>query len=162
MGESGLFLTPVLTLWGDGHIDQQVWRWVIVPPDLVRSFGMICTQYRYRVIHCTITLCLRDLSPREKGNSRLTKLLDGLSYEKIQRYNNSPPYVTARWPPQQIPPLNFLVKNSKTQYHVQMVNSFKCRKWTKMSFLFILKFLCILNITDGLFLRHWVLNGRKW
>ena len=31
-----------------------------------------------------------------------------LSYEKIRRYNNSPPYVTARWPSQQIPPLNFL------------------------------------------------------
>ena len=51
---------------------------------------------------------MRDLSPSRKGNSRLTKLFDGLSYEKIQRYNNSPPYVMARWPPQQIPPLNFL------------------------------------------------------
>ena len=26
-------------------------------------------------------------------------LFGGLSYEKIRRYNNSPPYVTARWPP---------------------------------------------------------------
>ena len=32
----------------------------------------------------------------------------GLATKKIQRYNNSPPYVMARWPPQQIPPLNFL------------------------------------------------------
>ena len=31
-----------------------------------------------------------------------TKLLGGLNYEKIRRYNNPPPYVTARWPPQQI------------------------------------------------------------
>ena len=46
-----------------------------------------------------------DLSPCGKGNSRL---LGRLSSEKIQRYNNSPPYVTARWLPQQIPPLNFL------------------------------------------------------
>ena len=53
-------------------------------------------------------LCVRDVSPCGKGNSRSTKLLGGLSYEKILRYNNSPPYVTARWPPQQIPPLNFL------------------------------------------------------
>ena len=25
-GESGLFLTLVLTLWGDGYIDRHVWR----------------------------------------------------------------------------------------------------------------------------------------
>ena len=54
---------------------------------------------------------MRDLSPCGKGNSPLTKLFGGLSYEKIRRYNNSPPYVTARWPPQQIPPLNFLGVN---------------------------------------------------
>ena len=53
-------------------------------------------------------ICVCDLSPRGKGNSRLTKLFCRLSCEKIRRYNNSPPYVTARWPPQQIPPLNFL------------------------------------------------------
>ena len=29
----------------------------------------------------------------EKGNSLLRKLLDGLSYDKIWRYNNSPPSV---------------------------------------------------------------------
>ena len=45
------------------------------------------------------------ISPRRKGNSRL---LGGLSYEKILRYANSPPCVTARWQPQQIPSLNFL------------------------------------------------------
>ena len=49
-----------------------------------------------------------DLSYRGKGNSCLTKLFGGLSYEQIRRYSNSPPYVTARWLPQQIPPLNFL------------------------------------------------------
>ena len=48
-----------------------------------------------------------DLSPCRKGNSCSMKLLGGLNYEKIQRYNNSPPYVMARWLPQQIPPLNF-------------------------------------------------------
>ena len=39
--------------------------------------------------------------------------LAGLNYEKIWRYNNSPPYVTARWPQQQIPPLNFLSPTAK-------------------------------------------------
>ena len=29
--------------------------------------------------------------------------------EKFRRYNNSPPYVTTRWRPQRISPLNFLV-----------------------------------------------------
>ena len=31
--ESGLFLTPELTLWGRSHIDRHVWRRVIVPSD---------------------------------------------------------------------------------------------------------------------------------
>ena len=63
---------------------------------------------------CTLSLLhdspiyVRDLSPRGKGNSCLMKLFGWLSYQKIRRYNNSPPYVTARWPPQQIPPLDFL------------------------------------------------------
>ena len=32
-------------------------------------------------------------SPHRKGNSRLTKFFGGLSYEKVRRYNNSPPYM---------------------------------------------------------------------
>ena len=36
--------------------------------------------------------CVRDLSPRREGTSRLTKSLA----TKKTRYNNSPPYVTAR------------------------------------------------------------------
>ena len=52
--------------------------------------------------------CVHDLSLCWKGNSSLTKLLGGFRYEKIWRYNNSPPCVAARWLPQQIPPLNFL------------------------------------------------------
>ena len=54
-GESGLFLTPVLMLWGGGHIARHVWRQVIVPLDLALSFGAICAHYRYRVIRRTIT-----------------------------------------------------------------------------------------------------------
>ena len=49
-----------------------------------------------------------NLSPCRKGNSRFTKVLGRLSYEKTRRYNNSPPYVMAGWPPQQIPPCNVL------------------------------------------------------
>ena len=51
-GELGLFLTPVLTVRGGGHIDRHVWRRVIVPPDLRRSFGATSAHYRYRVMHC--------------------------------------------------------------------------------------------------------------
>ena len=66
--------------------------------------------------HITVTawrtarqpICVCDWSPRGKDNSHLTKLPDGLSYEKIRSCIYSPPYVTARWPPLQIPPLNFL------------------------------------------------------
>ena len=48
-----------------------------------------------------------DFSPHGKGSSHLTKLLGGLNYKKIRRYNNSSPYVMARLQPQQIPPLKF-------------------------------------------------------
>ena len=56
-------------------------------------------------------MCVRDLSPRGKGNSQLTKLFGGLSYEKIWRYNNSPPYVMARWQPQQDSPWGQVNRN---------------------------------------------------
>ena len=54
-GESGLFLTPVLTLWGGGHIDRHMRRRVIVPLDLAPSIGAIYAYYHYRVIHRAIT-----------------------------------------------------------------------------------------------------------
>ena len=79
--------------------------------DLGLSFSMICARYHYHVIHCAITnneyACVIWVYAG-KVYSCVTKLFGGLSYEKIRRYNNSPPYMTARWPPQQIPPLNFL------------------------------------------------------
>ena len=107
-GGIGLLLTPVLTLWGGGHVDCHIWRWVIVPPDLARSFSAIYAHYRDHVIHCTITYVHAWCKSMQKRQSRLMKLFGGLRCEKIRWYNNSPPYVTARWPPQQIPPLNFL------------------------------------------------------
>ena len=50
------------------------------------------------------------------------KLFGRLSYEKIQRYNNSPPYVTARWPLQQIPPFNFLAITLLFSYWYEIFN----------------------------------------
>ena len=72
-GESGLFLTPVLTLWGGGHIGRHAWRWVIVPSDFVQSFSAICANYLYCVICRAITyMCAwfkstqkRQLTPNE-------------------------------------------------------------------------------------------------
>ena len=82
-GESGLFLTPVLTLWGDDH-----WPSRMEAGYCTFGFGAIIRH---------------DLCTQEKQPSCLTKLLCGFNYEKIRRYNNSPPHVTARWPLQQIP-----------------------------------------------------------
>ena len=51
----GSLLTPVLTLWSGSNIARHVWRWAIVPSDLVQSFSASCAHYHYRVIHRTIT-----------------------------------------------------------------------------------------------------------
>ena len=58
--ESGLFFTPVLILWGGRHIAGHIWRQVIVPSDVVQSFGMICVHKSYCVIHHKI-MCQCDL-----------------------------------------------------------------------------------------------------
>ena len=50
----------------------------------------MCKNYHCRVFIARSPNCGCDLSPREKGNTRLTKLFGGLSKEKIRRYNNSP------------------------------------------------------------------------
>ena len=85
-----------------GRVFLLIYGWVIVPSDLARSAQIIVTVWFTE--RQPIGLCVRDLRPRGKGNSRLTKLFGGLSYENILRYNNLSPCVTARWPPQQIPP----------------------------------------------------------
>ena len=54
--------------------------------------------------HAIPCMCVCDLSPLKKGNSHLIKLFGWLnSYKKIQRYNNSPPYMMTRWLSQPIP-----------------------------------------------------------
>ena len=103
----GSLFAPVLTQWGGGHIDRHVLRRVIVPLDLAQSVGVICACYRYCVIHRAITCMCAWFKSTRKGNSRSTKWFGRLSYKRIWRYNNSPPYETARWLPH-IFPLNFL------------------------------------------------------
>ena len=66
-----------------------------------------------------------NLWPRKKGDTCLLKLLDGLSYKKIWRYNNSTPCVMSRWPPQQIPPLNFLEVNPPFPTNTQLMRLMK-------------------------------------
>ena len=107
-GESGLFLTHVLTLWGSSHIDRHIWRWVIVSSDLAWTFGAICAHYRYCGIHSTITyMRVWFKSTRERQLMLNETAMAGLATKKMQRYNNSPPYMMAKWLPQQIPPFNF-------------------------------------------------------
>ena len=112
-GGIGSLLTPVLMLWGSGNIDTRM-------EVSYCTFGFGTIIWR----DLRISLLPRDLNPRRKGISCLMKLLDGLNYEKIRRYNNSPPYVTARWPPQQIPLLNFLDKTRQMLF-VQCCFKFK-------------------------------------
>ena len=150
------FLTPVFTLWGGGYIARHVWRWVIVPLDLERSFGAICAHYRCRVIHRTITKCVRDLSSRGKGSSCLTKLFGGLSYKKIQRYNNSPPYVMARWLPQQIPPLNFLDGVGTSAIELHKISNAIDLKWHSLPKLQIIEHLHMTILAYQHFQPSWI------
>ena len=69
----------------------------------------------------------RDLSSCRKGNSCLTNHLASLATQKIRRYNNSPSYVTARWPPQQIPSLNFLGRNPSLMHDQGFSHKLLCK-----------------------------------
>ena len=71
---------------------------LLLSPDLAWLFGVISASYR-----CRQRKWVRDLSPLEKRTCAQWNLLIGVSKEKILSYNNSPPYVTARWPPLKIP-----------------------------------------------------------
>ena len=76
----------------------------LIPLDHVTYY----TYYRCHTFTMLKPRCVHDSSSLGKGIKCLMKLLGGFSYEKILRYNNLPLYATARWLPQQIPPLNFL------------------------------------------------------
>ena len=84
-----------------------------------RMVARNCTFGFGAIIRCDLrTLSLpRDSSPRGKGNSRLAKLFCGLSYD-----------MTARWPPQQIPPLNFL-EMDRNLFCVRLKKVWSCM-WT--------------------------------
>ena len=88
----------------------------IIRRDL-RTLSLPCDSLRDNQYVCMIWV------HTEKATHALTKLFGGLSYKKIRRYNNTPPYVTARWPTQQIPPLNFLASNTKFLPAVSFPNS---------------------------------------
>ena len=56
-----------------------------------------------RSAHVSVAACFTMRQPISVRDVKF----GGLSYEKLRRHNNSPPYEMTRWPPQQIPPLNF-------------------------------------------------------
>ena len=77
------------------------------------GFGAIYAHNSYRVI----ANMRAWFSPHGKGNLHL---LSKLRYKnKVRRYNNSAPYVTARWLRQQIPTLNFLGPTSLRLHKVR-------------------------------------------
>ena len=90
--------------WGSCHFEVSycnLWIW----HDHSARSAHIIVATRFTMLK---PRCVHDSSSLGKGITHLTKLLGGVSYEKILWYNNLPLYATARWLPQQIPPLNFL------------------------------------------------------
>ena len=78
----------------------------------------------------TVTLIHAWFSPHEKGNQCVKKLLGRISYKKIQRYNNAPPYVMARWLLRQIPSKISLARPkvyfAKNRLKLNFNPAFKC------------------------------------
>ena len=60
------------------------------------SFSSICAHYRYCVIYLAITYMRAWFESTLERQLNITNLLEGLSYEKIRRCNNSAPYVTVK------------------------------------------------------------------
>ena len=84
-GESGLFLTLVLTLWRGDHFYSHVWRQIIVPPDLAWSFGAICAYYRCHMFYCMITLIHARLKfMRKKATQAYWNCLASLAMNKCR------------------------------------------------------------------------------
>ena len=120
--------TPVLTLCG--LTDRYVWRRVIFPLDLARSFGAIYA-HRYHVIHCTISYMRAWFKSTQERQLTLNKnFVAGLAMQKIRRYSKSPPYVMARWPPQQILPFKFPWLLHNFQDKVQSCIHFHLSNWS--------------------------------
>ena len=82
---------------------QPYWRSHMDASYFSSGFDTICTRYCCCVFYHAITLMPAWFWVHaRKATLALWNCLVGLSYEKIRRYNNSPPYVMARWLPQQI------------------------------------------------------------
>ena len=146
--ESGLFLTHGLTLWGGSHIDCHIWRWLIVPSDLVQSFGAICSYHRHRVIHWAITYDVCVIKSM-MGERQLT--FNKIAW-RVKLWKNSPPHATARWPPQQISLLNFLGYSISLseKFFLTLVHSCVDSKINKIDWSFTLMIKIILYWLCGL------------
>ena len=84
---------------------------------LPTTAGKIRTEMR----RCTqAQLHFRDDQQWALGISKISYCLAGLTKKKIWRYNNSPPYMTVRWPPQLTLPWNFLDYKNNHKYFGQM------------------------------------------
>ena len=88
----------MLMAWGGSHIDLMYGGEFSVPRIRRDKFDvllLLCNSLR-KPLHA------RDYVVHTGKATHAC----GPSYEKIQRYNNSPPYLMARWQPQWIPPSN--------------------------------------------------------
>ena len=88
---------------------QPFWRSHMEVSYCTSGFGAVIQDDLYIIlVNACFTVrwpwCLCDVSSYMRKAT--WNLLGALSWEQILRYNNSPPYVAARWLPQQIPSLN--------------------------------------------------------
>ena len=88
-------------LWGGGHIDRHKWRRVNT------GFGAICSvrilSLPCDLLHDNLYACvIQSTQERQLMLALQAYLQQNLEIQK------SPPYLTARWPTQQISSLNFL------------------------------------------------------
>ena len=74
-------LCLVLTLWGSGHFDGHLWRWVIVPSDLVQSFR--CNLRNFSLLRDNLSMCLIK-STRERQHTLNKNRLVGLAQKNLE------------------------------------------------------------------------------
>ena len=107
-GESGLFLPRVNAMgrrpyWPSRiEVSYCTFGFGAIIRRSLRTFSLSRNPLCDNLYVCVIKVRARKTTHAQQN------CLAALAMKKIQRYNNSPPYVTVRWPPQQIPPLNFL------------------------------------------------------
>ena len=63
----GLFLGPVLTLWGGGHFYGHVWRRVIVPPDFggIIRCDLLTVSLLHVLLHDNLNACVIQIHARK-------------------------------------------------------------------------------------------------